>query len=107
MAVARELKKETHRTIARLGQVNATVVGRFPHRTDLLEQVSDAYLDAMFILGGGDGPASVRLQSSGRIWNPGRTGGKALRTPGALGHFSGNRASATVIFSPSEIRRDD
>ena len=59
--VTKELKKETRRAVARLGQVNAVLVGRFPHRTDLLGQVSEAYLDAMFILNEGKGPASTRL----------------------------------------------
>jgi hypothetical protein len=62
LEVNREVKKETRRTIAQLGKVNATLVGRFPNRTDLLEQVSDSYLDAMFILGEGKGPAGTRLQ---------------------------------------------
>jgi hypothetical protein len=60
--VTPEMRKKIRRTIARLGQLNATLVGRFPNRTDLLELVSDAYLDAMFILGGGEGPAGTRLQ---------------------------------------------
>jgi hypothetical protein len=59
--VTREMKKETRRAIARLGQVNAILVGRFPHRMDLLEQVSEAYLNAMFVLNEGRGPAGTRL----------------------------------------------
>jgi len=59
--VTRELKKETRRSLARLGQLNAVLVGRFPHLTPLLEMVSEAYLDAMFILGDGRGPLSTRL----------------------------------------------
>jgi hypothetical protein len=55
------MKKETRRTLARLGQLNAALVGRFPNRTDLIEEVSDSYLDAMLILGGGHGPLSTRL----------------------------------------------
>jgi hypothetical protein len=60
--VTREMRRETRRTLARLGRLNAALVGRFPHRTELLGQVSEAYLDAMFILGGGEGPAGTRLQ---------------------------------------------
>jgi len=55
------LKRETRRHLARLGQLNAIIVGRFPHLTALLEEVSDAYLDGMFILGDGKGPLSARL----------------------------------------------
>jgi len=68
------MRKEIRRIIARLGQLNATLVGRFPARTDLLEQVSEAYLDAMFILGGGKGPSGTRLQ---RIRKDGEPPGKA------------------------------
>ena len=67
------MRKEIRRTIARLGQLNATLVGRFPARTDLLEQVSEAYLDAMFIIGGGEGPAGTRLQ---RVRKDGESPGK-------------------------------
>ena len=49
---------------------NISVRGRFPARTDLLEQVSEAYLDAMFILGGGKGPAGTRLQRIGEDGEP-------------------------------------
>jgi hypothetical protein len=64
--VTGEVKKETRRAVARLGQLNAVLVGRFPHLTPLLEQVSDAFLDAMYILGDGKGPVSSRLQKAGR-----------------------------------------
>ena len=60
--VTGNLKKETRRDLARLGQLNAVLVGRFPHLTPLLAEASDAYLDGMYILAGGEGPASVRLQ---------------------------------------------
>ena len=56
------LKKETRRRLARLGQLNAVLVGRFPHLTPLLQKVSESYLDAMFVLGDGKGPAGTRLQ---------------------------------------------
>jgi hypothetical protein len=62
LQITPDLKKETRRTLARLGQLNAVLVGRYPHLTPLLERVSEAYLDAMFILGDGKGPASIRLQ---------------------------------------------
>jgi hypothetical protein len=57
-----EVKREIRRASARLGRANAVLVGRFPHLTPLLAKVSESYLDAMFILGGGTGPASTRLQ---------------------------------------------
>jgi hypothetical protein len=62
--VTGEMKRETRRTLARLGQLNAVLVGRFPHLTPLLGEVSDAYLDGMFILGDGQGPTSTRLRKA-------------------------------------------
>jgi hypothetical protein len=56
-----EVKKEIRRASARLGQVNAVLVGRFPHLTNLLERISEAYLDAMFVLADGKSPLSARL----------------------------------------------
>jgi hypothetical protein len=58
------MKKEIRRASARLGQVNAVLVGRFPHLTNLLERISEAYLDAMFILADGKSPLSVRLRKA-------------------------------------------
>jgi hypothetical protein len=55
------VKKEVRRASARLGQVNAVLVGRFPHETHLLERISEAYLDAMFVLAEGKSPLSARL----------------------------------------------
>ena len=57
-----DVKKEIRRASARLGQVNAVLVGRFPHLTHLLERISEAYLDAMFILADGKSPLSARLK---------------------------------------------
>jgi hypothetical protein len=68
--VTPEVKRETRRTLARLGQLNAVLVGRFPHLTPLLEQVSDSYLDAMFILGDGQGPLSTRLSRAKKEREP-------------------------------------
>jgi hypothetical protein len=68
--VTPEMKKETRRAVARLGQLNAILVGRFPHLTPLLEEVSDAFLDAMYILGGGKGPLSNRLRGTGNAGEP-------------------------------------
>jgi hypothetical protein len=62
--VTPEIKKETRRTVSRLTQLNAVLVGRFPNRADLHEEVSDAFLDAMFILGDGKGPLSNRLRKA-------------------------------------------
>jgi len=56
------VKRETRRAAARLGQLNAVLVGRFPHLTPMLEMVSESYLDAMFILGDGKGIPSTRLR---------------------------------------------
>ena len=70
------LKKEVRRTVARLGQLNATLVGRLPGRTDLLEKVSDAYLDAMFVLGSGEGPAGTGLQRLRKEGDPPGPAGK-------------------------------
>jgi hypothetical protein len=61
IAATAEVKKEVRRASARLGQVNAVLVGRFPHLTHLLERISEAYLDAMFILADGKSPLSARL----------------------------------------------
>ena len=58
------VKKEIRRASARLGQVNAVLVGRFPHLTSLLERISEAYLDAMFILADGKSPLSTRLKKA-------------------------------------------
>jgi len=58
------VKKEIRRASARLGQVNAVLVGRFPHETNLLEKIPEAYLDAMFILADGKSPLSVRLKKA-------------------------------------------
>jgi hypothetical protein len=55
------VKKEIRRASARLGQVNAVIIGRFPHLTPLLERISEAYLDAMFVLADGKSPLSTRL----------------------------------------------
>ena len=57
------------------GQVNAVLVGRFPHLTNLLEKISEAYLDAMFILADGDSPLSARLKKAKGEPGPGRTSG--------------------------------
>jgi hypothetical protein len=73
--VTRVMKRETRRTLARLGQLNAVLAGRFPHLTPLLEEVSDAYLDAMFILGDGKGPMSNRLQQVKKARESPRKGG--------------------------------
>ena len=59
-----EVKREVRRASARLGQLNAVLVGRFPHLTPLLEKVSESYLDAMFVLGNGNGIMSVRLRKA-------------------------------------------
>jgi hypothetical protein len=59
-----DVKKEIRRSSARLGQVNAVLVGRFPHLTHLLQRISEAYLDAMFILADGKSPLSVRLKTA-------------------------------------------
>ncbi|MGA2933570.1 MAG: hypothetical protein ABSD81_00245 [Methanomicrobiales archaeon] len=59
-----DVKKEVRRASARLGQVNAVLVGRFPHLTHLLERISEAYLDAMFILADGKSPLSTRLKKA-------------------------------------------
>jgi hypothetical protein len=59
------VKKEVRRASARLGKVNAVLVGRFPHLTNLLERISEAYLDAMFILADGKSPLSARLKKEG------------------------------------------
>lgn len=59
-----ELKRETRRTMARLGRLNAVLVGRFPHLAGPLAEVSEAYLDAMFIIGDGKGPLSTRLRKA-------------------------------------------
>jgi hypothetical protein len=59
-----EVKRGIRRTAARLGQVNAVLVGRFPQSTHLLEKVSEAYLDAMFILADGKGIMSTRLMKA-------------------------------------------
>ncbi|HMK16269.1 MAG TPA: hypothetical protein VK450_05045, partial [Methanomicrobiales archaeon] len=53
LQITPELKKEIRRTLARLGQLNAVLVGRYPHLTPLLDRVSEACLDTMFILGDG------------------------------------------------------
>jgi hypothetical protein len=58
------VKKEIRRASARLGQVNAVLIGRFPHLTHLLERISEAYLDAMFILADGKSPLSARLKQA-------------------------------------------
>ena len=58
------VKKEIRRASARLGQVNAVIIGRFPHLTPLLERISEAYLDAMFVLADGKSPLSTRLAKS-------------------------------------------
>lgn len=69
------MKKETRRTVSRLTQLNAALAGRFPDRTDLHEEVSDAFLDAMFILGDGKGPLSNRLRKAVREReSPGKDG---------------------------------
>jgi hypothetical protein len=73
--VTPEVKRETRRTLARLGQLNAVLVGRFPHLTPLLEEVSDSYLDAMFILGEGQGPLSTRLSRAKKEREPAGKGG--------------------------------
>lgn len=59
-----DLKKEIRRASARLGRANADLVGRFPHLTHLLEKISEAYLDAMFILADGKSPLSTRLRKT-------------------------------------------
>lgn len=59
-----DVKKEIRRASARLGQVNAVLVGRFPHLTHLLERISEACLDAMFILADGKSPLSTRLKKA-------------------------------------------
>ena len=59
-----EVKRGVRRTAARLGQVNAVLVGRFPESTHLLEKVSEAYLDSMFILADGKGIMSTRLRKA-------------------------------------------
>ena len=59
-----DVKREVRRASARLGQVNAVLVGRFPHLTQLLERISEAYLDAMFVLADGKGPLSTRLKKA-------------------------------------------
>ena len=58
------VKKEIRRASARLGRANADLVGRFPHLTPLLERISEAYLDAMFILADGKSPLSARLKKA-------------------------------------------
>jgi len=55
------VKREVRRASARLGQVNAVLVGRFPHLTHLHQKISEAYLDALFILADGKSPLSTRL----------------------------------------------
>jgi hypothetical protein len=59
-----DVKKEIRRASARLGRVNAVLVGRFPHLTHLLERISEAYLDAMFVLADGKSPLSTRLKKA-------------------------------------------
>lgn len=59
-----DVKREMRRASARLGQVNAVPVGRFPHLTPLIEEISEAYLDAMFVLADGKGPLSTRLRKA-------------------------------------------
>jgi hypothetical protein len=64
IAATAEVQKEVRRASARLGQVNAVLVGRFPHLTHLLERISEAYLDAMFVLADGKSPLSTRLKKA-------------------------------------------
>jgi hypothetical protein len=69
------VKKEIRRASARLGQVNAVLVGRFPHLTNLLEKISEAYLDSMFVLADGKSPLSARLaKAKGEPESRGRQG---------------------------------
>ena len=58
------VKKEVRRASARLGQLNAVIVGRFPHLAPLLEKISESYLDTMFVLGDGKGILSMRLRKA-------------------------------------------
>ena len=64
IAATAEMRREVRRASARLGQVNAVLVGRFPHLTPLLERISEAYLDAMFVLADGKSPLSARLKKA-------------------------------------------
>ena len=56
-----DVKREVRRASARLGRLNAVLVGRFPHLTHLLEKISEACLDALFVLADGNSPLSARL----------------------------------------------
>ena len=72
------VKKEVRRASARLGQLNAVIVGRFPHLTPLLEKISESYLDTMFVLGDGKGILSMRLRRAAEA-----PGSRALGTGSA------------------------
>ena len=99
-----EVKREVRRASARLGQLNAVLVGRFPHLTPLLEKVSESYLDAMFVLGNGNGIMSVRLRKAQAEEGFLRQDGTAPGRPQPLSPPHPTSGAMTVQATKREVR---